>query len=196
MPNRPLRNWPWQPCRDFVQSYFVFVCSPWQISEEKKETWNFDFKVFCTENSRRRGCFLCMYLCVRACVLVFNWHIFRPRFNSSALWIDLSFIATPLQSAAGSLSPKYSQHIDEFHIQPRSQLAPYSVCRVPFFLTHYRQGRWPRASGSCTRADVLALRGLMTSRSTSYCLLRCLGVICLLMGAKCDKDCHISLATK
>jgi len=112
----------------FAFCYFVFILN--------KAVWKVFFLSFCIR--------ACVYRCVFRLCLRFCLTLSR---RAARCFRAFSVLHSPIESAYRWV-----------YVHLQLHLSPYSMCRVPFSLTRYRQGCWPCASGSCTRADVLALR--------------------------------------
>lgn len=101
-----------------LQGFHSVLFCLWQISEQENQTWNLDCKGI---SSRKQPAKLSVY-----------FYLFLLAFNDSD---SVSvFHGRGAQPCALRCLPftRYSQHIDEFHVRPWSQLASYSLRRVPF----------------------------------------------------------------
>lgn len=68
VPSGPLRNGPWQPCRDLLCLWLLTLAHVWG----GKETWNLDFKVLLPGKQTEKMFFLSVF--IPACA---HWHVFR-----------------------------------------------------------------------------------------------------------------------
>lgn len=94
----PLRNWPRQPCRDFVR--WVLLC-PWLLTSAhvwgEKETWNLDFKVLLSRNWTKKLLFsvfisACLYqLCQFRSHLLFGGTIVTLLYDNQD-WVSDSVL--------------------------------------------------------------------------------------------------------